>query len=206
MHSPDKPGRGGARTGAGRPAGSGRIDTSEPLTQIRVPVEDKEAVITLVKARQAARLASIEELAGQYPGEVLLPARLAPVPSMPLHAAGVRAGMPSPADDHVEDTLDLNHYLIDDAPSTFLVRAKGESMTGAHVFDGDILVVDKSRTPSSGDIVVAAIEGEFTVKRLQRQGGRVILQAANPDYPDIVPSYEQELVIWGVVTGCVRRF
>lgn len=79
-------------------------------------------------------------------------------------------------------------------------------MTGAHVFDGDILVVDKSRTPSSGDIVVAAIEGEFTVKRLQRQGGRVILQAANPDYPDIVPSYEQELVIWGVVTGCVRRF
>ena len=198
--------RGGHRPGAGRPAGTGRIDTSEPLIQIRVPVDDKDAVIALVKSRQTARQASPEELAARYPGQVLVPARLAPVLSVPLHAAGVRAGFPSPADDYVEVTLDLNHYLIDDAPATFLVRARGESMIGARIFDGDILVVDKGRTPSSGDIVVAAVEGEFTVKRLCRRGSQVILQADNPAFPDIVPTYEQELVIWGVVTGCVRRF
>ncbi len=201
--------RGGARPGAGRPTGSGRIDTSEPLTQLRIPAIDKAAVIDFVSHRQARRKVeslSPAQLASCYPGQVLLPPAGANPVAIPLYSAGVRAGFPSPADDSVEDVLDLNSYLITDAPATFLVRAKGESMIGAHIFDGDIMVVDKSRTPVNGDIVVAALDGEFTVKRLRRHGGKITLQAENPAYPDITPTYEQELVIWGVVTGCVRKF
>lgn len=201
--------RGGARPGAGRPSGSGRIDTSEPLSQIRIPTADKAAVIDFVSQRQARRKVeglSPAQLASCYPGQILMPPSVAALLSIPLYSTGVRAGLPCPADDYVEDVLDLNSYLISDAPVTFLVRAKGESMIGAHIFDGDIMVVDKGRTPVNGDIVVAALDGEFTVKRLQRHGGKIILKAENPVYPDIVPTYEQEMVIWGVVTGCVRKF
>ncbi|RAS14972.1 SOS response UmuD protein [Microvirgula sp. AG722] len=203
------PTHGGKRDGAGRPAGSGRIDTSEPLTQTRIPVADKEAVIDFVIQRQARRLArtpSPAELARRNPGTVMLPAADAPRIGVPLFGSGVRAGFPSPADDYVDVVLDLNSYMVDDAPSTFMVRANGDSMTGAHIFNNDVLVVDKGRSPSSGDIVVASVEGEFTVKRLQMDRGRPVLRAENPAYPDIVPTYDQEMVIWGVVTGSLRKF
>lgn len=202
--------RGGRRTGAGRPAGSGRIDTSEPLTQIRVPVTDKSAVIDFVSHRQARRreveVRSVEELARLHPDQFMLPDTNAPRVSIPLFATGVRAGFPSPADDYVETKLDLNSYLIQDVPGTFFARVEGDSMIGAGLFDGDVIVVDKGRTPVNGDIVVAAIDGEFTVKRLHRNGGRVTLLPENPNYPPIQPTYEQDFMICGVVTGSVRKF
>lgn len=191
---------GGPRPGAGRPAGSGRIQTDEALTQLRIPVVDKAAVIDLVQRRQAQRLAAQPALPHWLPASDAEPLHL------PLFASGVRAGFPSPADDYVEDRIDLNRYLVEDGPATFMVRVEGESMIGAGIFDGDLLVVDKGRTPAHGDIVVAALDGEFTVKRLDRRGGRVVLLPENPAFSPIIPSYEQEFMIWGVVTACVRKF
>ena len=204
------PTRGGRRAGAGRPAGSGRIDSSEQLTQIRIPVADKSAVIDFVSHRQARRreadAKSVEELARRNPDQFMLPDANAPRLSIPLFASGVRAGFPSPADDYVENVLDLNTYLIQDAAGTFFARVEGDSMIGAGLFDGDVIVVDRGRTPAHGNIVVAAIDGEFTVKRLSRSGGRVTLLPENPKYPSIQPTYDQDFVIWGVVTGAVHKF
>ena len=201
---------GGRRAGAGRPTGSGRIDSTEPLTQLRIPVADKSAVIDLVCHRQALRrereAKSVQELAVRYPEQVMLPDPAAVPLSIPLFASGVRAGFPSPADDYVENTLDLNTYLIQDQAGTFFARVEGDSMIGAGLFDGDVIVVDRGRTPVQGDIVVAVIDSEFTVKRLHRQGSTITLLPENPKYPPIQPTYEQDFMIWGVVTGSVRKF
>jgi DNA polymerase V len=130
---------------------------------------------------------------------------LAP-PTLPLALSPVRAGFPSPAEDRMEAGIDLQAYLVADPLATFLVRVAGDSMRDAAIQEGDILVVDKGLAPRHGDIVIAAIDGEFTVKRLHRKGSRCMLLAANPDYPPIVPADDQELQIWGVVTACVRTF
>jgi len=120
---------------------------------------------------------------------------------------GISAGFPSPADDHMETALDLNDYLINRPAATFLVRARGTSMIGAGIFDGDILIVDKSVKAVSGQIVIATLDGEFTVKRLLKgqNPDRWRLQPENPDFParDIVPG--DDFSVWGVVTGVVRR-
>ncbi|PRP70852.1 hypothetical protein BUE93_09770 [Chromobacterium amazonense] len=125
---------------------------------------------------------------------------------LPLALSPVRAGFPSPAEDRMEAGIDLQAYLVADPLATFLVRVAGDSMRDAAIQEGDILVVDKGLAPRHGDIVIAAIDGEFTVKRLHVQGRRCMLLAANPDYPPIVPAGDQELQIWGVVTACVRKF
>jgi len=119
----------------------------------------------------------------------------------------VSAGFPSPADDHIESSLDLNDYLINRPAATFLVRARGTSMTGAGIFDGDILVVDKSIKVEPGQIVIAALDGEFTVKRLLHGEGKNgwRLQPENPDFPCLDLSAENDFAVWGVVTGVVRR-
>lgn len=125
---------------------------------------------------------------------------------VPLYGYTVPAGFPSPADDYIEGRLSLDEHLIQHKDSTFFVRAKGNSMVGAGIFDGDILVVDKSLEPGSGDIVVAVVEGEFTVKYLVRQGGDFLLKPANARYQDILLKDGQELQVWGVVTSTVKQF
>lgn len=125
---------------------------------------------------------------------------------LPLFGHKVSAGFPSPADDYIEGRLSLDEHLIQHKDSTFFVRAKGQSMTGAGIFDGDLLVVDKSLNPTSGDIVIAVIDGDLTVKRLSIIGGKVILKPENPRYKDIEFKDEQELQIWGVVTSTTKRF
>ncbi|MDN0084659.1 translesion error-prone DNA polymerase V autoproteolytic subunit [Crenobacter sp. SG2305] len=137
---------------------------------------------------------------------ILLPNPDAPRLALPLFASPVRCGFPSPADDYLDARLDLNQYLVEDVPATFMIRVQGDSMIGAHLVDGDVLVVDKGRQPCVGDIVVAAVDGEFTVKRLARRGSRFYLHPENPAYPPIVPADGQELLIWGVVVGSVRKF
>ena len=124
---------------------------------------------------------------------------------IPLFSSHVRAGFPSPADDYIEDKLDLNEYLIKHPASTFLVRAEGESMIGAGIHSGDILVVDRSIEPSHQKIVIAAVDSELTVKRLYRKDGEVKLLAENPDYPDIPITDNMETVIWGVVTSVISE-
>ena len=129
------------------------------------------------------------------------PARLL----IPLFSHAVRAGFPSPADDYVQESLDLNDYLVQHKEATFFLRARGHSMTGAGIQDGDLLVVDRSLTPTHRRVVIAVVDGEFTVKRLFKRGGKIRLLAENPDFASIEFNEGQELQIWGVVTNVIHR-
>ena len=126
-----------------------------------------------------------------------------PVLSLPLFADQCRAGFPSPAQDYVERTLDLNEYCIRHPSATYFVRASGESMVEAGISDGDLLVVDRDETAGHGDIVIAAVDGEFTVKRLCLKP-RLALQPMNPAFPAIYPRPD-ELEIFGVVLFAVHN-
>lgn len=126
--------------------------------------------------------------------------------SVPLVLSHVQAGFPSPADDYLEGSIDLNEHLIERPASTYLVRIIGNSMVQAGIFAGDLVVVDRSLTPKHNDIVLAQVDNEITIKRLHRQGGRVQLRAENKAYPPIDFTDETELVIWGVVVHSIREF
>src|SRR5664279_3050746 len=135
---------------------------------------------------------------------MLLPVPRPSVLPLPLFSGKVAAGFPSPAEDHVEKTLDLNELLVQKPAATFFVRAQGESMLGVGIHPNDILVVDRSIEPVSGKIVICALNGELTVKRLERNNKQWQLKADNPAYPDIVIYEALELVIWGVVTNVIH--
>jgi len=135
---------------------------------------------------------------------VLLPTPLARRMPLPLFSGKVAAGFPSPADDYVEKNLDLNELLVQKPAATFFVRAQGESMLGAGIHPNDILVVDRFIAPVPGKIVICALNGELTVKRLERHNGQWQLRAENPAYADIVIHEELEMVIWGVVTNVIH--
>lgn len=123
---------------------------------------------------------------------------------IPLFAT-VPAGFPSPADDYVEKSIDLNEQLVRNPTSTFFVRARGDSMRDAGIASGDILVVDKAVTAADKQIVVAMLDGEFTVKRLRRRNNRVFLESGNQDFPPREITPDQDLVIWGVVTFVIHQ-
>jgi DNA polymerase V len=123
---------------------------------------------------------------------------------LPQYMVPVTAGYPSPAEDFIENKLDLNQHLIQHPAATFFVRVSGDSMTGAGIHSGDLLIVDCSLEPAPGKVVIAVINGEHTVKRLTREGDRIFLMAENADYPPIEVSELEELHIWGVVT-CVMH-
>ena len=122
----------------------------------------------------------------------------------PLFACGVSAGFPSPADDYSDSQLDLNDFLVKHPAATFFVRVAGDSMLGAGIHHGDILVVDRSLEPVSGKVVIAVVNGELTVKRLQQENGMVRLVAENPNYPPIELTEETAGEIWGVVTSVIH--
>ncbi len=165
---------GGARTGAGRPKDSGKYGESTAV--IRVPESLKKTVQNFVENRAY---------------------------HLPLYSHSVSAGFPSPADDHVDSTLSLDEHLMPHPAATFLVRAKGDSMVGAGIESGDLLVVDKSLPPQSGDVVIAVVEGELTVKRLKKQGRQVLLVPENDNYPPI-PIQNSDDFLWGVVTYVIH--
>jgi len=125
---------------------------------------------------------------------------------LPIDVSKVSAGFPSPAADYEEQRLDINEYLIRNPVSTFFFVVEGDSMQGAEIFDGDILVVDKSIAPVHGHIVIAFVDGERLVKRLHRRAGRVALIAENPKYPALEIREGQEMQVWGVVVGKFKRF
>ena len=124
----------------------------------------------------------------------------------PMAASTIPAGFPSPADDYVEEHLDLAQHLIQHPNATFFVRVQGMSMAGACIQSGDILVVDRALTAGDGDVVVAAVNGEFTVKRLRFRLGQPWLVPANPAYKPIMITEDMDTVIWGVVTSVVHKF
>ncbi|WFB37515.1 translesion error-prone DNA polymerase V autoproteolytic subunit [Kiritimatiellota bacterium B12222] len=129
------------------------------------------------------------------------------LPSLSLRRmeALLPAGFPSPADDYLEDRIDLNRELVKNPTSTFLARVRGESMRDAGLQDGDLILIDRSREPRSGSMVLAWVDGGFTVKNLHLQGGRCWLRAANPDFPDLEVTEEEESSVWGVVTHVIHQ-
>jgi DNA polymerase V len=118
----------------------------------------------------------------------------------------VTTGFASPADDYLEGKLSLDTLLIHDRDSTFFFRAEGDSMVGAGIYEGDLLVVDRSLTPASGSIVIAVVDGILTVRRLIQKKTVVILKPENPAYQDIEFKDGQELQVWGVVTSTIKSF
>ncbi|HLO62318.1 MAG TPA: translesion error-prone DNA polymerase V autoproteolytic subunit [Azonexus sp.] len=148
----------------------------------------------------------MSELALASHSGIFVPLLLPPPLSIPIDEVRVSAGFPSPAADYDNKLLDINEYLVRNPASTFFFSVEGDSMQGAEIFAGDILVVDKSIRPRHGQIVIAFVDGQRLVKRLHRRGGRVALLAENPAYPILEILDGMELLIWGVVTGKFKHF
>jgi len=124
--------------------------------------------------------------------------------SLPLALCHVEAGFPSPADDYMEEALDLNQHVIKHPSATYFVKASGDSMIGAGIFNGDLLIVDRSLEASSGKVVIAEVDGQLTVKRLLKLNDSFSLQSENSSYPPIELQEGNEVVVWGVVTHVIH--
>ena len=124
---------------------------------------------------------------------------------LPLLTDSVSAGFPSPADDHTEENIDLNEHLISNPFSTFFLRVKGDSMINAGIKDKDLIIVDKSLIAKPGNIIIAMIDGEFTLKRLSIKNNELYLKAENHNYPDFRFKNHIDIQIWGVVIYSIHR-
>ena len=192
--------RGGRRDNAGRKPGSNTY--GEATVPLRVPQSQEGVIRDFLTALRRKRLRELHGNASEVEAYRVGDDAL----SLPLYSTKVVAGFPSPADDHVEKRLNPNNYLVENDSATFFVRVKGDSMVDAGIFDKDVLVVDRSREPQIGNIVLAMVDGEFTVKTLGRSKTGPRLIPANRDYPVIEIKEGQSLEIWGVVTGSMRKF
>ena len=126
--------------------------------------------------------------------------------NLPLLGDSVSAGFPSPADDYTEQNIDLNEHLIKNPFSTFFLRVKGDSMINSGIQNHDLIIVDKSLTAMPGNIVIAMIDGEFTVKRLEKKNDELYLKSENDNYPDFNFKNHNEIQIWGVVIYSIHNF
>ena len=125
---------------------------------------------------------------------------------IPLLSDSVSAGFPSPADDYTEENIDLNEHLISNPFSTFFLRVKGDSMINAGIKDKDLIIVDKSLTAKPGNIIIAMIDGEFTIKRLSIKNDELYLKAENNNYPDFRFKNHLDVQIWGVVIYSIHSY
>lgn len=174
---------GGARSGAGPHPGIPTRAVQPPL-----PMAD----LKLTSARKGGDVAAFIDVAGHSALRV------------PMMAWSAAAGFPSPAEDYIDRPLDFNELLIKHPAATFAIRIAGDSMTGAGIFPGDIAVVDRARAPANGSVVLALLDGAFTVKRYRVKDGAVWLQAENPAFPDMPIGGRQALEVWGVITHSIR--
>jgi DNA polymerase V len=126
--------------------------------------------------------------------------------SLPFVDVSISAGFPSPADDFIELSIDLNRHLIKHKDSTFFAKVKGHSMKNAGIFDGDLLVIDKSIAPQDGKIAICQIDGAFTIKRIKIEKNVVWLIAENEEFKPIKVTEENELMIWGIVLHSIKSF
>lgn len=133
------------------------------------------------------------------------PAQVGPSRPCPIFLSRVPAGFPSPADDYVEKRLDINEALVNDEEATFFVRVEGDSMIGAGIHDGDILVVDRSVKPTEGDVVIAVLGGELTVKRYEIRSGKPYLMPEAAGHDPIPLREGQELRVWGVAQHVIHE-
>ena len=125
---------------------------------------------------------------------------------IPLLSDAISAGFPSPADDYTEENIDLNDHLISNPFSTFFLRVKGDSMINAGIQDKDLIIVDKSLTAKPNDIIIAMIDGEFTIKRLSIRNNELYLKAENNNYPDFKFKNHIDIQIWGVVVYSIHSY
>lgn len=166
---------GGKRKGAGRPKGQGQYgETTKP---IRLPESLIEPILKFVKNKGY---------------------------QLPLFSSKVAAGQPAASDDHIEAQINLQDYLVKNAAATFLVRASGQSMIDAGIHENDLLIVDRSMLPGHGKIVIAAIDGQLTVKRLFKKNDELFLMPENKKFKPIKINKENDIVIWGVVTNVIH--
>ena len=195
--------RGGRRPGAGRPKQSGSY--GEPTTPVRIP----NSLLPLVKDILAQKLMQNQTPQAKPSGNVdhYWSVPITPPPqALALYTSHVSAGIPSPADDHVDDVLDLHELLIKHPESSYYVRVDGDSMIDAGIHAGDILIVEYTPEARHGQIVIAAVDGELTVKRYYINAGKICLVAENPKYDPIEIGANTRFQLWGVVTGLVRQF
>lgn len=125
--------------------------------------------------------------------------------AIPLFTSRISAGFASPADDHLENSLDLNQLLIPKPSATFMLKVEGDSMIGAGIHDGDLLVVDRSETAVDGSVVIAVVHGDLTVKRLKRDASGVWLMPENPKFKPVQINENSDFLIWGCVTYVIHN-
>lgn len=192
------------KPGAGRKVGTGKF--KEETTVVRIPVSQEAVIKDFLSAYQRKRLTSNLDAVTEfeYPAFHVISIKL------PLYSSKVSAGFPSSAEEHVEKRLDPTEFLIDQEDATFFVTIQGYSMIDAGLLPGDKAVVDRSKIASTGNIVLAVVNGEFTIKILHRntKTGSVQLLPANASgvFAPIHITEEMQFEIWGVVTGSFRRF
>lgn len=199
--------RGGKRENAGRPTGQGKY--GESTVTMRIPQSQTATVKSFLEAWQRKKAESGGDTAVTEVDEFLTPAISEQPTLLPLFSTKVAAGFPSPADDHVEKQLDVSEFLIDHAASTFFVTIKGDSMIDVGLLPGDKVVVDRSQTASIGDIVLAVVDREFTIKILDHGANKMPrLMPANSTgaYKPIYIRPDTQFEIFGVVIGSFRRF
>jgi len=176
---------GGARAGAGRRPGP-------PTKVVRLPVPLADLARQFADRKRGGDVAAFIHLESRSGLRV------------PMMAWSVAAGFPSPAEDHIDRPLDFNELLIEHPAATFAIRIDGDSMTGAGIFPGDIAVVDRARAPVNGNIILALLDGAFTVKRYRTKDGAMWLQAENPAFVDMQLADGQSFEVWGVITRSIR--
>jgi DNA polymerase V len=169
--------RGGKRAGAGRPTGTGKYGSSTKT--IRVPEKLVDDIYNYIESDGN---------------------------KFPLYLTSVSAGVPAPSDDYVDKMLSLDDHCIKNAPATFFLNVIGDSMIEAGIFAGDLMVVDRSIEARHGKIVIAAVDGELTVKRLHISSKEIMLLPENSKYKPIKIENRSELHIWGVVTSVIHKF
>ncbi len=168
--------RGGKRKGAGRPKGTGKF--GEQTKAVRLPISKIKLIMNFIERKGLC---------------------------FPLYSNQVQAGFPSPAEDVPSETIELGTYLVQNPASTFFIKVAGESMTGAGIFPDDILIVDRSIEAANGDVVVAVVNGEFTVKRLFVTNSKVELRSENKKFEPITFNDPADLSVWGVVKNVIHR-
>lgn len=191
------------KPGGGRKVGTGKF--GEPTTAIRIPTSQAPVIKDFIAAYTRKNIKSKLDAVSEFTFPVI---DATPIP-LPLYSSKVSAGFPSPAEEHVEQRLDPSEFLIDQKDSTFFVTIQGQSMIDAGLLPGDKAVVDRSKTPVIGNIVMAMLDGDFTIKILSRhKSGAPLLLPANSTgaYSPIHITEEMNFQIWGVVTGSFRRF
>lgn len=193
--------------GGGRKTGTGLY--KEETSVIRVPNSQKPVITSFLEAyAKKQRLSELKDNLDSVEEFAQLSQQLESV-SLPLYQSKVPAGLPSPADSDVDSRMDPNEYLINKADKTFFVTIQGESMIEVGLMPGDKAIVEKDKIPAVGDIVLAMIDGEFTVKILakQKDGNPKLLPAnSSGKYSPILIQGQMQFAIWGVVTGSFRRF